>query len=174
MKSVKLYAVFFILISLLFTGYKLNAVKDAYQQVTAAPGEYKVVEVLDGDTIRVNTGIETQKVRLIGIDAPEIEHPGEPAECFGDEAMNRLTELLQNKTVRLEADESQGNADKYDRLLRYVFVDETNINQQLLAEGYAYEFTYNTPYNYQSAFQNSERIAKEEQQGLWAEDTCDG
>jgi micrococcal nuclease len=84
------------------------------------------VAVYDGDTITVATGV---KVRLIGIDAPELSEPG------GDIARNYLACLVLNKEVILvKRDE---NTDSYGRLLRYVYVDGICINEELIKNGYA-------------------------------------
>jgi endonuclease YncB( thermonuclease family) len=95
-------------------------------------------------------------------------------ECFAEEASSRLKALVDGETVFLEADASQGDTDAYGRLLRYVFIDEMNVNQRLLEEGYAYEYTYDLPYRYQSVFRTAEKLAREETLGLWNPQTCAG
>ena len=78
----------------------------------------KVTRVIDGDTIELETG---QKVRYIGINTPETVDPRKPAECFGRESSEKNKELVEGKIVELEKDISE--TDKYQRLLRYVYVD---------------------------------------------------
>ncbi len=69
----------------------------------------------------------------------------------------------------LEADQSQGDADQYGRMLRYVWLpDGRLVNLVLIAEGYAFEYTYNRPYRYQTQFQAAQTTAREQQAGLWA------
>lgn len=134
-----------------------------------------VVRVIDGDTIVVLMSGKEEKVRLIGINSPESVDPRRPIECFGKEAKTYLSQLLTDKKVRLEADPSQQNRDKYDRLLRFVFLEDgTNINQKLIFDGYAYEYTYDTPYKYQSAFKRAQDDASGRGVGLWSESTCSG
>ncbi len=134
---------------------------------------YMVIQVVDGDTIKVNIEDVKTTIRLIGVDTPETVDPRKPVQCFGKEATNKMLELLHNKIVLLEEDQSQGDKDKYGRLLRYVFLpDGTNINKELILEGYAYEYTYDLPYKYQDKFENAQISARESKRGLWAENAC--
>lgn len=136
---------------------------------------YMVTQVVDGDTIKVNIDGKKETIRMIGLDTPETKDPRKPVQCFGREASNRATELLKNKKVRLERDETQADRDKYNRLLRYVYTEDgTFFNQHMIAEGYALEYTYGTPYKYQAQFRQSQSQVKSEQKGLWADDTCKG
>ena len=139
-----------------------------------ADGNYGVVSVVDGDTVKVRVNGAVESVRLIGIDAPETNAPGRPAQCFGSQSGAQAEALLAGKTVRLEFDASQGRRDRYDRLLAYVWVGDTHVNEWLLRQGYAREFTYSAPYRYQSAFRAAEAEARAAGRGLWAADTCGG
>ncbi len=122
-----------------------------------------VSRVIDGDTVELSTG---QRVRYIGIDAPEVTGP----ECYALEAKAKNAELVEGKWVRLEKDVSE--TDRYGRLLRYVWVmlpwDETMVNAQLLAEGYALVATYPPDVKYVEWFLELQRIAREEGRGLWS------
>ncbi len=145
------------------------------QSVDEASGSstFAVVKIVDGDTIKVNNRGVTETVRLIGIDTPETVDPRKPVQCFGKEASNTTSNLLKSRIVLLEADASQGDKDKYGRLLRYVFLsDGTNINETLIREGYAYEYTYNLPYKYQAVFKSAQVYARENKRGLWADGVC--
>jgi micrococcal nuclease len=94
---------------------------------------YQVEKVIDGDTIFVK---HKGKVRLLGINAPEIAHRDRRAEPLGDVAHQRLQQLLQGKQVYLEFD--QQRRDKYQRLLAHITLEDgTNINEILLREGLA-------------------------------------
>lgn len=136
---------------------------------------YKVVKVVDGDTIDIYKDGKNVKVRLIGIDTPETVDPRRQAQCFGREASAEAHRLLDGSMVAIETDPSQDAYDKYGRLLAYVFLqDGTMVNQQMIAEGYAHEYTYHLPYKYQSDFKKAEKIARKLSNGLWAEDTCAG
>lgn len=133
-----------------------------------SPGPYKVVSVVDGDTVRLNINGETTTVRLIGIDAPESVHPNGVVECYGKEASNHLKSMLSGASVTIYTDETQDNIDRYGRPLRYIYLkDGTNVNQQMILDGYAYEYTYRTPYKYQSQFKAAQQYAEQNQNGLW-------
>jgi len=134
---------------------------------------YDVVKVVDGDTFSINYKGEIITVRLIGIDTPETVHPSKPVECFGIEASNKAKQLLNNKTVKIELDDSQGVYDKYERLLVYAFLEDgTNFNDYMIKNGFAYEYTYNLPYKYKSQFKESENFARNNKMGLWGDNVC--
>jgi micrococcal nuclease len=116
-----------------------------------------------------------EKVRLIGINTPETVDPRVPVQCFGKEAGERMKELADGKIVRLEYDETQNTRDIYSRLLAYVYLEDGEmLNRKMLAEGYAYEYSYMLPYKYQNEFRDHQSFAKSTSRGLWAPDTCNG
>jgi len=136
---------------------------------------YSVVNVVDGDTIKINMGGVTETLRLIGIDTPETVDPRKPVQCFGKEASNKAKELLSGQKVRIEKDSTQGDRDKYGRLLAYVYrEDGLFFNEYMVKQGYAHEYTYDTPYRYQKEFKADEKYARENQLGLWSPNTCNG
>lgn len=136
---------------------------------------YKVTKVVDGDTIAVEINGESTTLRLIGIDTPESVHPNKPVQCFAIEASSKAKEILTDKWVSLEKDETQDDKDKYDRLLRYVILENgNNFNKIMIEQGYAHEYTYNTPYKYQEEFKAAQKNAEELKLGLWADETCAG
>ncbi len=134
--------------------------------IVAAPNHggifAKVVNVVDGDTIKIDTG---ETVRYIGIDTPETVHPDKPVQCYGKEASTKNTELVEGKTVELEKDVS--DKDRYGRLLRYIWVGDTLINEVLVREGYAHSSTYPPDVKHQDRFVQAQRLAREEGKGLW-------
>lgn len=134
-----------------------------------------VVGVGDGDSIRVIRAGKEERVRLIGIDAPEMaDETGRP-ECFAREAAERLRELLRGRTVRLEGDPTQGERDRHGRLLAYVWLDEhAQANLIMVEDGFAYEYTYGRGYRYRDAYQAAERRAQSADLGLWAPGACGG
>jgi endonuclease YncB( thermonuclease family) len=135
---------------------------------------YPVVKVVDGDTIDVEVNGKKQRIRLIGIDAPEVHNPDTPVECFGAEATQEAEAALKGARVRLEADSSQDDKDKYDRWLRFVWLEGgENFNLQMIEGGYAREYTYDKVYKYQTEFKAAEQEAKLNKRGLWGE-VCDG
>jgi micrococcal nuclease len=107
---------------------------------------------------------------MIGIDTPETVDPRRPVECFGKEASAKTKELLFNKEVRLEKDVSE--TDKYGRLLRYVYVGDIFINEQLVLEGYAEASAYPPNIAYQAQLEQAEKQAQEQRTGLWSPDSC--
>ncbi len=138
---------------------------------------YTLLEVIDGDTIRVkNPEGKEQSVRMIGLDAPESTTMRYGyAECFGKEAANHLKLLLKDtKEVQIEVDPTQTATDKYGRLLGYVVANGANLNQKMIEDGYGFEYTYNLPYKYQSEFKSAQKIASEKKFGLWADSACKG
>lgn len=126
-----------------------------------------VTEVIDGDTIRLETG---ETVRYIGVDTPETRHPTKPVECFGEEATKRNVELVLGREVRLVKDVSE--TDRYGRLLRYVYVGDVFINQQLAREGYAYSSAFPPDISLQKQLQEAQRFAQSEVLGLWDSSIC--
>lgn len=124
---------------------------------------------MDGDTIAVmKDGVYT-KVRLIGINTPEIYDGTKTPQCFGTEAAQKAHEILDGTQVSLEPDSSQGTTDKYGRTLAYVFLpDGTSFEKQMIAEGYGREYTYRTAYKYQKEFRAAEAAAKAAHAGLWS------
>jgi micrococcal nuclease len=139
---------------------------------TTTPLTYPVLHIIDGDTIVVKTPTGEDKVRLIGIDAPETNATNGAVECFGLEATEFLRYELEKETVTLELDSTQDERDTYGRLLAYVFLNGTNVNQLLLEGGYAREFTFNKAYHYRDSFKQSEVTAKEAKKGMWSS-SCD-
>src|SRR5512144_858815 len=128
-----------------------------------------VEEVVDGDTLRVRTAVSTEAVtvRLIGVDAPERSHPSLGKEYFSDEAAAHLASLCRRKMVRMEKDTEE--TDKYDRLLRYVFLpppDGRLLNEEMLRAGMARAYT-RFPFSRKKAFLAAEAVARREGTGLW-------
>lgn len=126
-----------------------------------------VKKVVDGDTIELGSG---ERVRYIGIDTPEIDYKNKRADCFATQARDKNKELVLNKEVRLEKDVS--DKDKYERLLRYVFVKDKKgkeifVNEYLVREGYALTSTYPPDVKYSSLFLEAQQEARNANKGLW-------
>ena len=108
-------------------------------------------------------------IRVLGIDTPETVDPRRPVQCFGAEASARAHALLDGQSVSLEFDASQGREDRYGRTLAYVWLpDGRSFDETMIADGYAHEYTYDTPYRYQHAYQQAETEARRADRGLWA------
>jgi micrococcal nuclease len=116
-----------------------------------------VVRVIDGDTIVIQGG---ERVRYIGIDAPERDEPLGPA------ATQLNGEMVGGKRVRLEKDVS--NRDRYGRLLRYVYVDGTLVEGELVRQGLARVRAYPPDTKYHQELLELEAEAKEAGRGVWA------
>lgn len=133
-----------------------------------------VISVVDGDTVKVDIDGVRETLRIIGINTPETVDPRKPVECFGKEASAKAKELLSNQTIELEGDETQGERDKYGRLLRYVFLlDGTDFGKTMISSGLAYEYTYSKPYKYQQEYTDAQVDAETNGRGLWANGACD-
>jgi len=122
--------------------------------------EVRVSRVIDGDTIEVEGG---WRVRYIGIDTPEI-HP--QIERYGAEAAAKNRDLVEGRVVRLESD--QTDRDRYDRLLRYVYVDGLFVNAELVRLGYAHAVAYPPDTKYQEILARAEGEAQGAGRGLWS------
>lgn len=127
----------------------------------------EVIAVVDGDTIDVRTDQGESRVRLIGLDTPEINRSGGNEECYAQEARTELDTMLYGRTVELTTDPSQGDTDRYGRLLRHVTIDGQNAALALIASGAAHEYTYDTPYIGQAEYRDAETEARVGELGLW-------
>lgn len=144
------------------------------QQPSTPSQGYKVTEVVDGDTIKVSMNGSVETLRIIGLDTPETLDPRKPVQCFGKEASTKAKSFLTGKTITLEADATQGERDKYGRLLRYVFLDGVDYGKTMISEGYAHEYTYKLPYKYQTAYKAAQSSAQVGKLGFWSPNTCNG
>lgn len=129
----------------------------------------RVVRVVDGDTIIVEIDGHEERLRYIGVDAPESVQPNTPVECFGREASVENKRLVEGKRVELERDTS--NRDRFDRLLRYVYVVEDGerifVNEALVAGGFAHSSTFPPDVKHQDQLRDAQREARDERRGLW-------
>lgn len=135
---------------------------------------FKVVKVVDGDTIDILVNGKTERIRLLGIDTPETVNTNTPIQCYGKEASDKVKSILSGEVfITLESDSSQGDKDKYGRYLRYVYLENgIMLNRELLMQGYAHEYTYDKPYKYQQEFRRAESYAKQSNLGLWNQSIC--
>ena len=126
-----------------------------------------VVHVDDGDTIDVRIDGRVERVRYIGIDAPEVAHEGVSG-ARGAEAAARLNRaLLGGRRVRLELDRE--TRDRYGRLLAYVWAGDTMINLEMARRGYARVLTIPPNVRYEGRFARAEAEAQEARLGLWGD-----
>lgn len=135
-----------------------------------APGFYRVVRDVDGDTIVVSMDGKDESIRLIGVDTPETHKPNTPVQCFGPQAADFTKSQVAGKTVRLEADPTNDNRDRYGRLLRYVYLqDGTLLDQTLIEQGYGFAYL-SFPFQKSAEFAAAQATANASSRGLWA--TC--
>jgi len=134
-------------------------------------GPAVILDVLDGDTVRVRMAGYEGPVRIVGIDTPEIEHPGKPAGCFGTEAAAATRAWLQGRTVELVPALEQ--RDRYDRLLAQVVPHDGPISGRDLARtlalsGFARELPIAPNTADAPAIADAVRSAQRHGRGLWA------
>jgi micrococcal nuclease len=122
-----------------------------------------VTRIIDGDTIEVAIGEKAYNVRYIGIDCPE---ETSTQDTYGMEATQKNKDLVLGKKVILIKDISE--TDQYNRLLRYVLVDDLFINYELVAQGYASVVSYQPDIACNATFLSAEQMARNAQIGLWA------
>jgi micrococcal nuclease len=134
----------------------------------AGAEQAKVARVVDGDTLVVQIGARTEKVRLIGVDTPESVDKHRPVEAYGKEASAFTRRLAEGKSVRLEGEVGTLDRDKYGRLLRYVLLpDGMLLNAEIIRQGYGHAYL-RYPFAKMEEFRALEREARDRGLGLWA------
>lgn len=134
--------------------------------VSLASAEQAVVKrVIDGDTVVL---ADETRVRLIGIDAPEIEnrdyaHRGEP---YGEESKQLLKKWVEGKSVDLR--DGPEKEDRYRRRLAYLYLDDQSFVNLRLVEAGAAEAYRKFPHPFQAAFFTAEKQARDQKLGLWS------
>lgn len=131
-----------------------------------------VTKVSDGDTIHLTTPEQTVlKVRLYGIDAPETDKidnktgkvniPGQP---YGEESSNALESKIMGKKVKVDI----LDIDKYRRMVGMIYLDDRNINLEMIREGYAEAFIEYLKEPYRAEFLKVEQEARSAKKGIWS------
>ncbi len=152
---------------------KNSSQKGKYAEDIKSNVLYRVIKVLDGDTLVANVSGHEVTVRLIGIDTPEIVDPRKPVQCYGPEASAKAKELLSDKDIYLEKDPMKDKGkeqyDIYGRVLAYAHFPDGNLyNQYMIEQGYAREYTFNKEkYKYQKEFKAAQVEARKDKLGLW-------
>jgi endonuclease YncB( thermonuclease family) len=123
-----------------------------------------VVDVQDGDSLLVDIGGREERVRLIGINAPE------RAECFGPESAAGLREIVDGAQVDIVTDVEP--RDQYGRLLAYVYLEGTFVNEELARRGFVLARAFEPNTALQERIDDASQEAKDDQQGMWSPDTC--
>ena len=136
------------------------------EQRRAAIVPYRVVDVLDGDTIVVRrAGGHDETIRLLGIDTPETHHPTKPVGCFGPEASAFTSRRLFGQVVTLEDDVERH--DIYGRRLAYVYLHGERFNDELLRRGYARLLVIEPNRAHARTMLDEELDAEQHARGLW-------
>ena len=120
-------------------------------------GPDMVVQVIDGDTFAMRSG---KKVRIVGIDTPEI------GQKFHDEARDYLIALIQNKEVFLKV--NPDSLDRYGRLLAEVFIDTLNVGLAILRAGLAELYIFNSDRYFIEKYLSVQKYATEHHLGIWS------
>lgn len=137
--------------------------------VSGADGPFAVAHVSDADTIVVEVpGRKRLTVRLIGVDAPEIEGPYRKAEPGGVEARQFVQSMLERADVYLESDPSQRSFDQYGRRLAYVHraSDCAFVNGEIIRQGHGENYR-KFRFRHRDLFDRYEREARSRRLGLW-------
>jgi micrococcal nuclease len=121
-----------------------------------------VARVVDGDTVHVNVGGRDEKVRLIGIDTPEV------GQCGAAKATALARRIAQGRAVTLVGDATQATRDRYGRLLAYVWIQKgPDLGYQQLARGYARVYVYDKPFRRLPAYRRAEQIGRARPDSIW-------
>jgi micrococcal nuclease len=133
------------------------------------PGMYRITRYSDGDTITIDMLGTSETIRFIGVDTPETHDPRKKVQCYGPaaSAFTKNTLTAAGSKVRLAADSLSNNRDRYNRLLRYVYLpDGTLLNLKLIQEGYGFYYPY-FPFTKSTEFDTAQQQAKTAAKGLW-------
>lgn len=153
----------------------VSVVRDVISHQKPRTTSVMVARVIDGDTFVAVDGGGQERVRILGMDAPEVAHDGEPAECGADEATEALKTILGTGKVTLVTDSQQPDRDTYGRLLRYVDVDpegsdgEQDVTEEMILRGAAPNTSRAGSHDRHQTYAASQREAQKGDRGLWAE-----
>lgn len=157
------------------TGWLQRAAPEVKKQADKAvlgaeqnqPGLYAIDHFVDGDTLAVQMDGKTESIRMIGLDTPETHKPNSPVQCYGPAAAAFTKNLIGSSKVRLQADEKSTNRDRYNRLLRYVYLpDGRLVAGELIKNGYGFAYT-DFPFTQSADFVQYQDEAKAANKGLW-------
>lgn len=126
---------------------------------------YLVKRTVDGDTLLLE---DRTRVRLIGVNTPEIAHDDVPPQPFGEEAARWLAETVTGKEVRLEFDLER--YDRYGRTLAFVYLDDVLLNEEIIRQGFSRaQLQYNYSARMKKRFQAAEEEARAANRGIWSQ-----
>jgi micrococcal nuclease len=136
---------------------------------------WRVLRVVDGDTVVLSGPDKPVTVRLIGVDTPETVHPRKPVERFGREASAFLKTLIGGKQVRVEYEPGPSRLDRYRRTLAYLYLEPDGlfVNREIIARGYGHAYT-RYPFAFLDDFRAVENAARAGRLGLWGPEPTNG
>ncbi len=143
MKKLYLFGIFLLIFLITFTSAKKQE-------------EFLVTKIIDGDTIKLENG---QTIRMICVNTPE------KGELGFEEATNYLKSIILNKKINLKKDISE--KDKYNRLLRYIYLNNTLINELIVRKGYGFAYPFEPDTKFCAKILKAEQKAKKEKLGIW-------
>lgn len=153
----------------------LDTIVWKYSNNSSSTGSiYKVLEVVDWDTIKINYDWKETSVRILGLDTPE-KYATRTwyKECYWDDASNFAKSILEGKNVRVEIDSTQDKFDKYNRLLAHIFLEDwTYYEAKMIQEGYGFYYFYSKATKYDNELKKSQETAKKN--NVWVWKYCDG
>ena len=158
-KNSRLLVIRLVVIAIILLGVAIGLVARYslwYTPSTPQMEQVLVARVIDGDTIELQDG---RRVRYLGIDTPETD------EYYYTEATAKNRELVEGKIVELQS--GKRDQDKYDRLLRYVYIDGVFVNAELVAQGYATAYIFDPNERFSQVLVQLEQYAKMKNKGLW-------
>jgi micrococcal nuclease len=158
-KDPVLIVIFILIASALYFFYSTD-------QKTVDAGEYRVIEVLDGDTVIIDDG-RRSSVRYLGIDTPEMARQDSPGDPMAEEAKGYNEELVGEKQVKLEFDREK--YDRYGRMLANVYVDGVFVNLELLRKGYARHLIIEPNRKYEDSIMSAVKEAMKNRRGIWGD-----
>lgn len=149
--------------TLLFLLFFALGCSEGFRQSGAQAETVVVRRASDGDTIRLSTG---ERIRLIGVDTPELTDNRPEMRRFAEEAAAFVRGLVEGKHVRLEYDRER--SDKHRRTLAYVYLqDGTFLNAEIIRQGFGRVCTQHR-FKYREEFRKLEREAEQNSRGLWS------
>ena len=169
-----LFGIMFGYLCFRFTMYAFDRWHDFFLVGPAGPGVVKSIEssllptasvtrVTDGDTVVLDNG---ETVRLIGIDSPEV-YPAQ--ECYGKESGEAVRAWLVGKKVSLEKDISE--VDRYERKLRYIWIGDEMVNEEIVRRGWARARVYEPDTMYENELSAAQYIAQSGNLGMWSQES---
>ena len=134
--------------------------------------QYDLIQVLDQTTLDLDSKGKISRVKLIGVSSFTEGKTAEQNACFAKEADARLNQYLSGKKIELEADAAASSNNTGSVLPRYIVVNDENINEKMIGEGYAIETAGTVDYRYRADFQAAQENAKSNKLGFWSGNIC--